>query len=351
MHAKIINPKLHGKAAYENTGSAARTLNYLAQESKSQGKETTFFGAESDSVGWQELRDQLDGNVKGLKASDVKFYSLVLSPSAAELGQIGSDEHKLREYTRQVMEQYAGNFKLPNGRELTSADLVWGATIHHQRSYRGDDPQVQAGEKKAGEKKEGPQSHVHITVSARDASQKITLNPQGQKRRFDMQAWQGQAQQTFDKSFGKAPVQEQAQTAGKATRQTRREPGPEQAQRAAARQETRVRQRVEFINSQLGNSQRLEPESVVGIGRRMEYSEQFRYNLGFVAKRAEQGRPVEDPYQYLVTGRLPQVAKGSSQLKVVAQALSATSSQVPQRSHVQDIGEERGRGRGDGYGY
>ncbi|RZK36423.1 MAG: hypothetical protein EOO61_10375, partial [Hymenobacter sp.] len=209
MHAKIIKPKSDGKTAYQNTGSAARTLNYLVQESSGQGKEAVFFGADADKLTAAEVQASIDGNVKGLKESDVKFYSLVLSPSDAELAHIGSDEAKLKAFTRAAMEQYAGNYTLSNGRELTSKDLVWAATMHHSRSYRGDDEQVLAGEKKEGDKKDGRQTHIHIIVSARDAEQKITLNPQGQKRRFDMQQWQGKVKQTFDKSFGMAPEAQQ----------------------------------------------------------------------------------------------------------------------------------------------
>ncbi|GGG60386.1 hypothetical protein GCM10011378_40450 [Hymenobacter glacieicola] len=34
LYAKLINPKAHGKVMYDNTSSAARLMNYLAQEKK-----------------------------------------------------------------------------------------------------------------------------------------------------------------------------------------------------------------------------------------------------------------------------------------------------------------------------
>ncbi|QKG59110.1 hypothetical protein GKZ68_20730 (plasmid) [Hymenobacter sp. BRD128] len=337
MHSKIINPQTHGKNVYQNTGSAARTLNYLVQESKGQDKEASFFGAATDALTADQVRVSIDTNVKGLKETDVKFYSLVLSPSEAELARIGNDEGKLKDFTRQAMEQYAANFKLKDGRELASKDLVWAATIHHSRSYRGDDPQVQAGEKKEGEKKEGYQTHVHILVSARDAQQKLTLNPQGQKRRFNMQDWQGQVQETFDKSFGKGEEQQAPTGRGKM-------PTPIATAAQQAKREAKLTARVGHINSLLGSSNRLDPEQVVEIARKREFDKSFYRNLSFVARRAADGRPVEKPHQYLQTGQLEKPLVATRQFKAVLQVVNSANKNIPQRSHVQEIGEERKRG-------
>lgn len=334
MHAKIIKPKSDGKNAYQNTGSAARTLNYLVKESTEQGKEAVFFGATADSLTAAQVQASIDGNVKGLKDSDVKFYSLVLSPSEAELAHIGNDEAKLTAFTRAAMEQYAGNYNLNNGRELSSSDLVWAATIHRSRSYRGDDEQVQSGEKKEGEKKEGLQTHVHIIVSARDAGQKITLNPQGQKRRFNMQEWQGKVKQTFDKSFGMAQEPQQAK---------QKVAKPLTAEQQAKRDD-KLRVRVEYINSQVSKPYRLELERVLEIARKREYDKSFYRNLGFVGRRAEEGRPLEKPHKYLETGLVEKPILASRQLKAVLQAVKSASGDIPERSHVQEIGEERKKG-------
>jgi hypothetical protein len=334
MHAKIIKPKSDGKNAYQNTGSAVRTLNYLVKESKEQGREAVFFGATADSLTAAQVQASIDGNVKGLKESDVKFYSLVLSPSETELAHIGNDEAKLTAFTRAAMEQYAGNYNLNNGRELSSKDLVWAATIHHSRSYRGDDEQVQSGEKKEGDKKEGLQTHVHIIVSARDAEQKITLNPQGQKRRFDMQEWQGKVKQTFDKSF------EMAQEPQQAKEKTPKPLTPEQQ----AKRDDKLLVRVAFINSQVGQQHRLEPERVLEIAKQRGYDKSFYRNLGFIGRRAEEGRPIEKPHKYLETGRVEKPIAASKQLKAVLQAVKSASGDIPERSHVQEIGEERKRG-------
>ena len=116
MYVKLINPKTHGKAAYTNTGSCAQTLTYLQHEAVGEGQEAAFFSAESDELSAAQLLQTIDTNVKGIRASEAKFYSLVLSPSEQELAHIGSDPDKLRAYTREVMSQYAQNFTLPGGR-------------------------------------------------------------------------------------------------------------------------------------------------------------------------------------------------------------------------------------------
>jgi hypothetical protein len=334
MHAKIIKPKSDGKNAYHNTGSAARTLNYLVQERNSEGREAVFFGATSDALTAAQVKASIDGNVKGLKETDVKFYSLVLSPSQAELAHIGDDEAKLTAFTRAAMEQYASNYKLPNGRTLASDDLVWAATIHHSRSYRGDDVEVQQGVKKEGEKKDGLQTHVHIIVSARDAEQKITLNPQGQKQRFNMQEWQGSVKQTFNQTFGY--IQEQTQAKTKTIKPLTLE--------QQAKREEKLLQRVTYINSQLGPDNRLDPQRVAAIARDRNYDKGFYRNLSFVARRAEEGRPIEKPHTYLQTGLVEKPIVASRQLKAVLQAVKAASGDIPERSRVQEIGEERKRG-------
>ncbi|WP_206026019.1 DUF5712 family protein [Hymenobacter metallicola] len=110
MYVKLINPKTHGKAAYTNTGSSAQTLQYLQHEAVGEGQEATFFSAESNELSAAQLRQFIDSNVKGLRATKAKFYSLVLSPSEQELGHIGSDPEKLRAYTREVLRIKAQNF-------------------------------------------------------------------------------------------------------------------------------------------------------------------------------------------------------------------------------------------------
>jgi hypothetical protein len=185
MYLKLINPRTHGKAAYTNTGSCAQTLNYLQHEAVGEGQKASFFSADADELNAAQLRQSIETNVKGLRATEAKFYSLVLSPSEQELAHIGSDPDQLRAYTRQMMSQYAQNFVLPGGRQLGGQDIRWGAILHQDRTYRGTDPEVVAGTARAGQKRAGRQAHVHVIVSARDSEQKLTLNPGGRRQRFD----------------------------------------------------------------------------------------------------------------------------------------------------------------------
>ena len=208
MYSKVINPEKDGKVAFSNKGSALRLGNYLEKEldveTNPEGK--IFFNNHGDFTK-EEMVAALDNNVKGLTAQDDKFYSLVLSPSQAELEHIGNDTQKLRAFTLACMENYAQNFQLKtrNGvtRNLTEKDLVWFANIEHDRTYKGDDPEVKSGVKKQGEAKEGLQTHIHITVSARDAGMKITLNPRtNDKNRFSILAFAEKNQKTFNEAFG-----------------------------------------------------------------------------------------------------------------------------------------------------
>jgi len=96
MYVKLINPATHGQAAYNNSGSSAQTLNYLKQEAGKDGQEAVFFNASEDGLSAAELMQDIDANVKGLRAEDAKFYSLVLSPSEDELAHIDNDEEKLK---------------------------------------------------------------------------------------------------------------------------------------------------------------------------------------------------------------------------------------------------------------
>nr|WP_299415503.1 DUF5712 family protein [uncultured Emticicia sp.] len=208
MYSKVINPEKNGRIAFNNKSSSARLGNYLEKEldlaKTPDGK--VFFNSYG-SFTKDEMVKNIDTNVKGLTANDDKFYSLVLSPSQAELEHIKNNPEKLREFTIDCMENYSQNFiiKAKDGslKELSEKDLVWFANIEYDRIFKGDDDEVRRGEKKQGERKEGLQTHIHITVSARDKSMKVTLNPRTKdKRRFSIIAWSERNQQTFDSKFG-----------------------------------------------------------------------------------------------------------------------------------------------------
>lgn len=205
MYSKIINPIKHGNISYNNKGSAARLGNYLNKEPSSKQEKGIFFNAQGD-FDKKQMIESIDNNVKGLTSKDDKFHSLVVAPSAKELEHIGNDQSKLKAFTIACMEKYAANFNISSGKKLTEKDLVWYATIHQNRAYKGTDLEVLNGEKKSGDLKEGLQTHIHVVVSARDSEQKITLNPNtSNKNRFKMTAWFEANQWQFNQQFDFKP--------------------------------------------------------------------------------------------------------------------------------------------------
>lgn len=332
MYVKLINPATHGKAAYTNTGSSAQALNYLQHEAVGEGQQAQFFGAGDEELSAEDLQRAIDANVKGLRATEARFYSLVLSPSEDELAHIGSDPEKLKEYTRRVMEQYAQNFKLNGGQQLRSTDLVWGAIIHQQRTHRGTDPEVTAGQARAGEKRAGLQSHVHIIVSARDAQQKISLNPGGRKQRFDLTRWQAAAGRQFEQQFGYVA-------------QAHEKLRPKARQRDAAYDAGRlvkIGERVARINLLVPAEQRLNPERVGQIAQGRQFDQTFYRMLGRVEERARDGRPIDNAYHLLTTGReqpAPQHA-ATTALHAVQQLVRAGRGREEQ---TERIAEKKGR--------
>ena len=323
MYAKVINPATNGRKVYNNAGSSQRCANYLVKEAKEAGGEATFFGAPgTEARTAAEVVELLDGNVKGLGKDDPKFHSLVLSPSADELLLIGNNPKALEEYTQNVMDLYAKNFNLKNGRELGEANLVWAATIHQERTNRGTDAGVQ------GEKKEGLQTHVHVMVSARDADQKITLNPLGKADRFNRVQFQAEAVTQMEVQFGR--VVPLALTAKEPTRRqlvdqkveeitskaaaNRKEKPPLTAEQIAAK-DARLDVQVARVNTKLPARDQLDPARVKEAARERNYDNVFYATLGQVERNAEKGKHTPEPYAYLTTGRVarePQLRTGRS---------------------------------------
>jgi len=321
VYVKIINPKTNGKVVYSNAGSARRCANYLVKEAKETGEAAVFFGAPgTEPRTADEVVALLDGNVKGLGKEAAKFHSLVLSPSADEQRLIGGDPLALERYTQNVMDLYAKNFKLKNGQSLGESDLVWAATVHHERANRGTDPGVQ------GEKKEGLQTHVHVIVSARDAAQKITLNPLGLADRFNRVQFQAQAGAQMEAQFGRVGVLDAArpvpthqelvaQKAAQITEQAaankpaKKVLSPEQLAAKLALKDTRLDGQVARINSKLPAQDQLDPARVKAVARERDYDNAFYFTLGKVERNAEKGHYVGDPYAYLSTGRVARVAE------------------------------------------
>ncbi|WP_048826523.1 DUF5712 family protein [Hymenobacter sp. DG25B] len=334
MHAKLLNPKANGKKAYHNQGSAAQSLNYLTHEARKNGEEARFFNGQQDLLDRDTVLASLDGNVKGLRTGEARFYSLVLSPSPEELAHIGGgDEAKLRAYTREVMAAYAAGFRPRDGGAVGKDDLVWGAIIHHERTHRGTDAAVRGGEARPGQARPGLQAHIHVVVSARDRAQRVTLNPGGRVSRFSLRDWQDEARVLFERQF-----HYQGPTPSRRAAPAIPEPNP--------RRNARIAERVEQLNRQADPSQRLEVARVQRIAQGRGYDQIFYDRLRRLEGRARQGQPLDNAYHLLATGREePARANTGHQVRQALhsfqQALRAASG--PDRVTTQNIGEQRGR--------
>jgi len=189
MYIKVINPQVHGKTVFDNTGSCSRIVDYLNKENKGRplGKKELFFNHEKDHIGRNEVIHEIDNNRKGIAAGRSRFHSLVIAPDQHELTHICKDPDKLKEYTKRVMEIYATHFKLGSGKFLHPEDIVWYAKLEHERN---------------GNYKNGHNMHVHIIVSARDRNQKISLSPNtNNKKRFNRVDFALKSEKKFDIMF------------------------------------------------------------------------------------------------------------------------------------------------------
>ncbi len=148
-----------------NKGSCIKLATYLEKENsqKIAAEQSYFFTSDRDRCNKWEVVQQIDSNAngQGLERKDDRFYSLVISPSQAELAHIGDDPQQLKAYTRQVMENYAATFN----KGIDSSQLVWYARIEHERKHGFDSAEVKTGLAQANELKAGDQRHIHILVS------------------------------------------------------------------------------------------------------------------------------------------------------------------------------------------
>ncbi|MEH6659770.1 MULTISPECIES: MobB family relaxase [Leeuwenhoekiella] len=244
--------------------SSADFVDYLEKEN--QGLETQdmehFFNQYSDQIPAEEVIQEIDGNTAKLKKVEPKFYSITVSPSQYELRKLQNSSEDLKRYTRELMKDYVSSFNREiNGRPVHIDDIKYYAKIEHQRSFKGTDWQVkenqpyatkilalkneirnvqegrtegniskikkeiaklerQAPHQQNGKRivqgmvKDGNQSHIHIIVSRKDASNSVSLSPGSKhkasevemhgkrvKRGFDRDQFFEKAEKTFDKTF------------------------------------------------------------------------------------------------------------------------------------------------------
>jgi len=261
MYITITAQKLGG----DYSQSSADFAEYLEKENQGLEQEDVehFFNQYGDEIEAKDVVKEIDGNTAKLKKKEPKFYSITVSPSKHELKKLQNNSEDLKKYTRAIMNDYATSFNREiNGKPITVDDIKYFAKIEHQRTFKGTDKQVkenqpfaskilqlktdirkieqgqldgnikkmksdiakleaeaphQQNEKRIvqGMKKAGNQSHIHIIVSRKDASNSVSLSPGSKhkasevemhgkivKRGFDRDAFFTKAESTFDKTFG-----------------------------------------------------------------------------------------------------------------------------------------------------
>ena len=222
-----------------------------------------FFNQYGDEISAEEVVKEIDGNTAKLKKKEPKFYSITVSPSKYELQKLQNNSQDLKTYTRELMKDYVASFNREiHGRPITIDDIKYFAKIEHQRTFKGTDFQIkenqpfatkilqlkteirniqegraegninkmkkviaklerQAPHQQNGKRivqgmaKDGNQSHIHIIVSRKDASNRFSLSPGSKykasdvklngetvKRGFDRDKFFEKAEKTFDKTFG-----------------------------------------------------------------------------------------------------------------------------------------------------
>lgn len=261
MYITITPQKIGGNYSKSSAGF----VDYLEKENQGLEKEEMehFFNQYGDKILAEEVVREIDGNTAKLEKTEPRFYSITVSPSKYELNRLQNSSEDLKRYTRELMKDYVASFNREiNGRPVRLEDIKYYAKIEHQRTFKGNDKQVLENqpfaskilqlkneirkiergemdgniktreqqiaklEKEAphqqngkrivqGMPKDGPQSHIHIIVSRKDASNRYSLSPGSKyktsevalngknvKRGFDRDKFFQNAEKTFDKTFG-----------------------------------------------------------------------------------------------------------------------------------------------------
>lgn len=261
MYITITAQKLNGNYSQSSTDF----VGYLEKENEGlkHAEMEHFFNQYNDEISAEEVVKEIDGNTAKLKKKEPKFYSITVSPSKYELQKLRSSSQELKTYTRELMKDYVASFNREiNGRPITINDIKYYAKIEHQRTFKGTDFQIKENQPYAtkilqlktnirniqegrikgnirnlkkeiakmerqaphqhngkriiqGMLKGGSQSHIHIIVSRKDASNSVSLSPGSKhkvsevemhgkrvKRGFNRDRFFESAEKTFDKIFG-----------------------------------------------------------------------------------------------------------------------------------------------------
>lgn len=244
--------------------SSSDFVDYLEKENRSRIAlhPEFFFNQNRESIPAEDVIQAIDGNTAKLKKSEPKYYSITINPSQRELAHIGNDKQKLKEYTREIMKDYAKAFNREiHGRSVKPGDILYFGKIESTRTYKGTDREikentpflkkiaalenmirkVERGEitgnpahlrnelnsyiKKTPHKvngkvieqgmlKPGIQTHIHLIVSRKDVSNSYSLSPGSKyrssevmmhgkliKRGFERDLFFQNAEKTFDRIF------------------------------------------------------------------------------------------------------------------------------------------------------
>lgn len=257
-----ITPQNLGKNYSQSSVDFVKYLEKENQGLEQEGMEH-FFNQHGDEISATEVVREIDSNTAKLKKNEPKFYSITVNPSKSELRRLQNNSEDLKRYTRELMKDYVASFNREiNGRPVSVDDIKYFARIEHRRSFKGTDREIRENqpfatkilqlkteirniekgtmegnikkrqteiaklEKEAphqqngkrnvqGMKKAGNQSHIHIIVSRKDASNSFSLSPGSKhkaskvkmhgktvKRGFDRDQFFERAEKTFDKTFG-----------------------------------------------------------------------------------------------------------------------------------------------------
>jgi len=207
-----------------NKGSSRQLVTYLekenrlstAQKPKMELEREYWFNHENQHIQPYQVRYDIDHNINRLSKDEAKFFLVNISPSENELlflkeeyGEIGTKQ-ALKQYTNQVMDEYAKNFK--KEQVQNNKDILYFGKVEQYRYYTHKDEEVKQGFAKRGEQKPGEQMHVQVIVSRKDISDSIRLSPLNNSRgknaahslkvgQFDRVAFKRAAEQVFDRTF------------------------------------------------------------------------------------------------------------------------------------------------------
>lgn len=226
-------------------------------------EEEYFFNQHGDEIAAEQVISEIDKNTARLSKHEPKFYAITISPSKSELRHLKSHSQELKSYTKELMKVYAQSFNREiQGRPPNIDDIKYFAKVEHQRHYKGTDREIRENQPFAsqilelkhkmgriargeevgnissvkkqinqleqsvphqlegkrivqGMPKPGHQTHVHIIVSRRDASNSVSLSPGSKykasevvlhgktvKRGFDRDQFFTQSEKLFDQQFG-----------------------------------------------------------------------------------------------------------------------------------------------------